>query len=55
LSSPPTGRIRNSIPRLAKAEIQADLDLSLERLGVEWIDLYWLRRDSPGFLVEEIL
>jgi len=43
------------IPRLSKAEIQADLDSSLQRLGVECIDLYWLHRDSSGYPVEEIL
>ena len=43
------------VPRLSKAEIQADLDSSLQRLGVECIDLYWLHRDSPGYPVEEIL
>jgi aryl-alcohol dehydrogenase-like predicted oxidoreductase len=43
------------IPRLSKAEIEADLDSSLQRLGVECIDLYWLHRDSPGYPVEEIL
>jgi aryl-alcohol dehydrogenase-like predicted oxidoreductase len=36
------------VPRLSMAEIQADLDSSLRRLGVEQIDLYWLHRDSPG-------
>ena len=44
-----------NIPRLSKAEIEADLDSSLQRLGVECIDLYWLHRDSPGYPVEEIL
>ena len=43
------------VPRLSKAELQADLDSSLQRLGVECIDLYWLHRDSPGYPVEEIL
>ena len=43
------------VPRLSKAEIQADLDSSLQRLGVEYIDLYWLHRDSPGYPVEDIL
>jgi aryl-alcohol dehydrogenase-like predicted oxidoreductase len=43
------------IPRMSKAEIQADLDSSLQRLGVECIDLYWLHRDAPGYPVEEIL
>jgi aryl-alcohol dehydrogenase-like predicted oxidoreductase len=43
------------IPRMSKAEIQSDLDSSLQRLGVERIDLYWLHRDAPGYPVEEIL
>ncbi len=43
------------IPRLSKADIQADLDSSLQRLGVEHVDLYWLHRDAPGYPVEEIL
>ena len=42
-------------PRLSKAEIQGDLDGSLQRLGVEQIDLYWLHRDGPDIPVEEIL
>jgi aryl-alcohol dehydrogenase-like predicted oxidoreductase len=43
------------IPRMSKAEIQSDLDSSLQRLRAEYIDLYWLHRDAPGFPVEEIL
>jgi aryl-alcohol dehydrogenase-like predicted oxidoreductase len=43
------------IPRMSKSEIQADLDSSLQRLGVENIDLYWLHRDAPSYPVEEIL
>jgi aryl-alcohol dehydrogenase-like predicted oxidoreductase len=43
------------VPRMSKAEIQADLDSSLQRLGVERVDLYWLHRDAPGYPVEEIL
>ena len=42
-------------PRLSKSDIQEDLDSSLRRLGVEYVDLYWLHRDSPGYPVEEIL
>jgi aryl-alcohol dehydrogenase-like predicted oxidoreductase len=42
-------------PRMSKREIQADLDSSLQRLGVENIDLYWLHRDAPSYPVEEIL
>ena len=40
---------------MSKAEVQADLDSSLQRLGVECVDLYWLHRDAPGYPVEEIL
>ncbi len=43
------------VPRLSKAEIGADLDGSLRRLGVERVDLYWLHRDAPGYPVEEVL
>ena len=43
------------VPRMSRAEIEADLDSSLRRLGVEQIDLYWLHRDAPGYPVEEIL
>jgi aryl-alcohol dehydrogenase-like predicted oxidoreductase len=43
------------VPRMSKAEIQSDLDSSLQRLGVERVDLYWLHRDAPGYPVEEIL
>ena len=43
------------VPRLSKTEIQADLDSSLQRLGVDCIDLYWLHRDSPDYPVEAIL
>lgn len=43
------------VPRMSRAEIQADLDSSLQRLGVDHVDLYWLHRDAPGHPVEEIL
>jgi aryl-alcohol dehydrogenase-like predicted oxidoreductase len=43
------------IPRMSKAEIQSDLDSSLQRLRVDHIDLYWLHRDAPGYPVEEVL
>ena len=36
------------ISRLTPAEIAADVSASLEALGVEAIDLYWLHRDDPG-------
>jgi aryl-alcohol dehydrogenase-like predicted oxidoreductase len=43
------------VPRMARTEIAADLDSSLQRLGVDCIDLYWLHRDAPGYPVDEIL
>lgn len=42
-------------PRLRPGQLTADLDDSLERLGVEHIDLYWLHRDDPAIPVGEIL
>lgn len=42
-------------PRLRAGQLAADLDDSLERLGVEYIDLYWLHRDDPSIPVGEIL
>ena len=43
------------IQRLSPAEITGDLQASLENLGVETIDLYWLHRDDPTRPVSEIL
>ena len=43
------------IQRLSPAEITGDLHASLEHLGVETIDLYWLHRDDPTRPVSEIL
>jgi aryl-alcohol dehydrogenase-like predicted oxidoreductase len=43
------------VARMSKADIQADLEGSLRRLGVERVDLYWLHRDAPGYPVEDIL
>ena len=50
---PDAGRMAR--PRLSQEEVRADLEESLEALGVETIDLYWLHRDDPGRPVEEIL
>jgi aryl-alcohol dehydrogenase-like predicted oxidoreductase len=44
-----------AVPRLSKADLQADLEGSLRRLGVERVDLYWLHRDAPGYPVEDVL
>jgi aryl-alcohol dehydrogenase-like predicted oxidoreductase len=43
------------ILRCSPAEIVADLDASLEHLGMDVIDLYWLHRDDPKRPVEEII
>jgi aryl-alcohol dehydrogenase-like predicted oxidoreductase len=43
------------VPRMSKAEVEADLNSSLKRLGLDYVDLYWLHRDAPKTPVEEIL
>lgn len=43
------------IPRLAPAQIVQDLDESLDCLGIDQIDLYWLHRDDPNRPVGEIM
>ena len=43
------------VPRMSQAEIESDLDESLERLGVDVIDLYWLHRDAVNIPVEDIV
>jgi aryl-alcohol dehydrogenase-like predicted oxidoreductase len=43
------------VPRMSKQEIESDLDSSLRRLGVDYIDIYWVHRDAPSVPVEEIL
>lgn len=43
------------ISRLSPQEIAADVTASLEALGVEAIDLYWLHRDDPAIPVGEIM
>jgi aryl-alcohol dehydrogenase-like predicted oxidoreductase len=42
-------------PRMSKAVVEADLDSSLQRLGIGHADIYWLHRDDPGTPVEEIV
>lgn len=42
-------------PRLAKDELYENLMLSLERLGVDFVDLFWLHVDDWNRSVEEIL
>ena len=43
------------VPRLSPAEIRQDLSESLDRLGLDAVDLYWLHRDDPGTPAGEIL
>lgn len=43
------------IPRLSEKEIEFDLDGSLKRLRVDYIDLYWLHRDGRGTDAGEII
>lgn len=43
------------MPRMSRQEVEADLNSSLQRLSVDYVDLYWLHRDDPNRPVEEIL
>ncbi len=42
-------------PRMSKPVVEADLDSSLQRLGIDCADLYWLHRDDLGTPIEEII
>lgn len=41
--------------RCSRKDLAQDIQDSLERLQVDWIDLYWLHRDDPSHPVEDIL
>ncbi len=43
------------VPRLASRDIEADLNESLQFLGTDRIDLYWLHRDNPNIPVSDLL
>jgi aryl-alcohol dehydrogenase-like predicted oxidoreductase len=43
------------VPRMSRKDVESDLNSSLQRLGVDFVDLYWLHRDDPGTPVEEIV
>ena len=43
------------VSRLAPADLAHDLQQSLERLGMQSVDLYWLHRDDPRIPVGEIV
>lgn len=50
------GHARNEYKiRLTKDEIEADLDTSLKALKTDYIDLFWIHRDAPNIMVEEII
>ncbi len=42
------------VPRLSRKEIESDIDKSLIHLGIDYIDIYWLHRDSEKADLEEI-
>jgi aryl-alcohol dehydrogenase-like predicted oxidoreductase len=42
-------------PRMSKPVVEADLDSSLQRLGIDHVDIYWLHRDDPNTPVEEVM
>ena len=42
-------------PRMSGPVVESDLNSSLQRLGTDCIDIYWLHRDDPGTPVEEIV
>jgi aryl-alcohol dehydrogenase-like predicted oxidoreductase len=42
-------------PRMSKPVVESDLNSSLQRLGIDCTDIYWLHRDDPGTPVEEII
>jgi aryl-alcohol dehydrogenase-like predicted oxidoreductase len=46
---------RAPVSRLSPAEIVGDLDESLDFLGVDRVDLYWLHRDDPDRPAGEML
>lgn len=48
-------RVGDWRPRVTPEDIAADLNESLDHLGLETIDLYWLHADSPGVAVEPII
>lgn len=50
---PPIENMQES--RLYTRFIESDIDESLEALGTDYIDIYWLHRDSPDRTVEDIM
>lgn len=48
-------RVGDWRPRVTPEDIAADIIESLEHLGIETIDLYWLHQDNPSVPVEPII
>ena len=44
-----------NIPRLSRSDIEGDMDKSLTHLGTDYVDIYWLHRDSEDIPVDEIM
>lgn len=42
-------------PRISRDEISRDIDESLDSLGLEVLDFYWLHRDNPEMPIGEII
>jgi aryl-alcohol dehydrogenase-like predicted oxidoreductase len=42
-------------PRMSKPVVEADLNSSLQRLGIDHVDIYWLHRDDLSTPVEEVV
>lgn len=48
-------RVGDWRPRITPQDIASDLNESLEHLGIDTIDLYWLHADNPAVAVEPII
>ncbi len=50
---PPMGHME--IPRLSRKDIESDIEKSLRHLGCDYVDIYWLHRDTGRLPVGEIM
>lgn len=50
-----TAGYKKKASRLTRAELYSDLEGSLEALGIDQIDIYWLHKDEPDVPVEDIM
>jgi aryl-alcohol dehydrogenase-like predicted oxidoreductase len=42
-------------PRMSKPVVESDLNSSLQRLGIDHVDIYWLHRDDHSTPVDEVV